>query len=646
MTTDTGATPPIAAAGARPALRIADLAVRYPGRREPSLRDVTIAVARGEQVGIAGRTGAGKSTLALASAGFIPRVVRAVLDGAVEIDGLDIRTTAPDRLLGRVGIVFATPANQLSASKLTVREELAFGLENLGVPRDQMDDRIEGTLARLNITHLADREPFALSGGEQQRVAIASIVAMGTDVLVLDEPTAQLDPAGTSAVSDLLAGLAAAGAAILCVEHDPAVLSRLDRCLVLDAGHPVAIDRPGGALATAERTVGLDAPTLVRIALVAGVAPGAEFDEIAIVRKLQARALASDPVEAGQGEGAAFPGAWIPDANRPPAMIEIQALFHRYPNGVEAVQGVDLTVEPGEAVAIVGQNGSGKTTLVKHLVGLLRPATGRILIDGATTNDRTIDQLAQTVGFVFQDPDDQLFERSVEREVAFGPRNLGLAAEVIRERVERSLDAVALGQFRGANPYDLDLSQRKLIALAGVLAMDPAVLVLDEPTTGQDAAGIVQIARVVHGFRAAGRSVIAITHDMEFAAANFTRIVVMRDGLVIADGPPLQIFQPRISEMLRSTGLMLPPVTRIGAMLGLDPAPVDLGSLFRGLRSGRAAADHSLDGRSRPAARPHHEEEERGLDDVDPGDDRRHDERQGMAERPAGGSRERGDGQE
>ena len=234
-----------ATAPATAPLRIEDLQVRYPIRREPSLSGVTVSVGAGERVGVAGRTGAGKSTLALAAAGFIPRVVRATLGGTVMIGDSDTKTAAADRLLGRVGIVFATPANQLSASKLTVREELAFGLENLGVPRPEMDGRIDAVLDRLSIAHLADREPFALSGGEQQRVAIASIIAMGTDVLVLDEPTAQLDPAGTTSVADLLDGLARSGTAILCAEHAPEVIGRMDRCLVLDAGRPVALDRPG-----------------------------------------------------------------------------------------------------------------------------------------------------------------------------------------------------------------------------------------------------------------------------------------------------------------------------------------------------------------------------------------------------------------
>ena len=564
------------------------LGVRYPGRRESSLDGVGVEVGAGERVGVAGRTGAGKSTLALAAAGFIPRVVRAKLEGRVLIEGIDTVSAAPGALLGRVGIVFATPANQLSASKLTVREELAFGLENLGVPRAQMDARIDATLARLAIGHLADREPFALSGGEQQRVAIASIVAMGTSVLVLDEPTAQLDPAGTASVADLLGELATGGTSILCVEHDPNVLGQMDRCLVLDEGRAIGLDVPGAALAGAEAVTGTAPPTMVRLAEAASIDLSSAFDEDAIAAGLLARVASresaiADTATAG-GRAPTDTLGWAPARDRRPIRVTVDGLIHRYPTGLEAVRGVSLVIEPGETVAILGQNGSGKTTLVKHFNGLLRPASGRVLLDGEATVDRSIAQLARTVGFVFQNPDEQLFERSVEREVAFGPRNIGIAAAQIGELVSASLAAVGLDHQRSTNPYDLDLSRRKLVALAGVLAMDPAVLVLDEPTTGQDADGIGRVGSIVEAMRVAGRSVVAITHDMEFAASRFSRIVVMREGIIVADGTPDVIFAPSNRELLASTGLTPPPAARIAALMGLSIVPLDAPSLLAALR--------------------------------------------------------------
>jgi energy-coupling factor transport system ATP-binding protein len=561
-------------------LVIDGVSVRYAGRREPAISAVHIAVQAGERVGVTGRTGAGKSTLALAGGGFIPRVVRAKLSGTVHIDGIDAATPEPAAMVGRVGLIFATPANQLSASKQTVREELAFGLENLGVDRAEMDARIDSVLDRLGISQLADREPFALSGGEQQRVAIASIVAMGTKVLVLDEPTAQLDPAGTADVGALLAELAAEGTAVLCVEHDPTILGAMDRVVVLDGGRVVGIDRPGVALGRSiARSVGLPSPTLVHLSEIAGVDPAKAFDVEAVTAGL----LASIPPDAAVPSGPDPGPTWTAIRQRASAAVEINNLFHRYPNGVEAVRGVSLDIPAGQSVAILGQNGSGKTTLVKHLNGLLRGNAGEVRIDGRATTAERVDQLAATVGFVFQNPDDQLFERSVEREIAFGPRNLGFAATEVTALVDGSLTAVGLLDERATNPYDLDLSQRKLVALASVLAMDPAVLVLDEPTAGQDPEGIARVRAVIAAWRTAGRTAIAITHDVEFAATSFERIVVMRLGSVIADGPPAEVLTVANSALLASTGIMPPPIALVAAAASLEITPLDVTGLLAAL---------------------------------------------------------------
>ncbi len=573
-----------------PPIALRDVGVRYPGRREPALDGLDLDVRPGERLGVAGRTGAGKSTLALVAAGFIPRVVRARLSGTATIGGAAVGSLSGGDLLGRVGIVFSTPANQLSASKLTVREELAFGLENLGVARAAMDPRIDEVLARLGIAHLAEREPFALSGGEQQRVAIASIVAMGTAILVLDEPTAQLDPAGTAAVGRLLAELARDGTTILCAEHDPTILGGMDRCLVLEGGRRIAEDRPGRALdSTVLDPVGLTPPTLVRLAEAARMDPVDAFDEAAVAAALGRSAGAPGWTAAGSARPTTDPlvsldpAAW---SGGPRVRLAVENLTHRYPTGVEALRGVSLAIEPGEAVAIVGQNGSGKTTLVKHLDGLLRPTSGRVLLEGSDIAMTPVHRLAAKVGFVFQNPDDQLFDRSVEREVSFGPRNLGRTSDETKRAVSAGLAAVGLDAVRTTNPYDLDLSLRKLVALASVLAMDPSILVLDEPTTGQDGPGAHRVGAIVDAWAAAGRTVVAITHDMEFAATHFGRVVVMRDGRVTADGSPAEVFAPDRVDLLAAAGLEPPPAARIGARLGLGSTPT-VGHLFEALAARR-----------------------------------------------------------
>ena len=242
---------------------------------------------------------------------------------------------------------------------------------------------------------------------------------------------------------------------------------------------------------------------------------------------------------------------------------------------------MSLAIPSGQAVAILGQNGSGKTTLVKHLNGLLRPAAGEVRLDGRSTAGERVDQLATIVGFVFQNPDDQLFERSVEREVAFGPRNLGFPADRIAALVDASLEAVGLTAERSTNPYDLDLSRRKLVALASILAMDPDILVLDEPTTGQDAEGVARIGVVVRSWREAGRTAIAITHDMEFAATTFDRVVVMRRGEVVADGAPDAVLVADQAELLATTGLTPPPAARVAGLLGMSGITTADGLLAR-----------------------------------------------------------------
>lgn len=561
-------------------LCVNDLGVRYPGRREQALENVTLSVRAGEMVGVTGQTGAGKSTLALVAAGFVPRIVRARVTGRARLDGLDLTQAGAAALAGRVGIVFSTPALQLSGSKPTVREELAFGLENLGVPRSDMDERIDAALATLDIAHLAGREPLALSGGEQQRVAIASVLVMGTRVLVLDEPVAQLDPLGSSAVATALRQLANEGSAILLAEHDPDVLSHARRCVVLHDGRVVTTDVPARALGSAfEPRLGLRPPAIVVLAEAAGVSDEAAFDEAAIAHGLANYAPAANPnrirTEPERRLHVVSEGGVMATPD-----IDLRQLVHRYADGIEAVRGISLTIRAGEALVVIGQNGSGKTTLVKHLNGLLRPTAGVVSLGGRDIGRQPVSELAAAVGFVFQNPDDQLFHASVEREVAFGPRNLGLDAERVTRMVGQAIEMLGLGPERATNPYDLPFSMRKLVALASVLAMQPPVLVLDEPTTGQDSAGRARVGAVVDSWAAAGRTVVAISHDMDFAARHFRRVVVMRGGEIVLDGPPATVFAASNWPLLASTGLRPPTAARIGALIGLPRTPLDADALL------------------------------------------------------------------
>ncbi len=252
--------------------------------------------------------------------------------------------------------------------------------------------------------------------------------------------------------------------------------------------------------------------------------------------------------------------------------ITITGLSFTYPSGVEALRGIALHIPAGDAVAILGENGAGKTTLVKHLNGLLRPTAGQVTVGDWNTREHTVAQLAQRVGYVFQNPDDQLFERTVIGEVAFGPKNLGQSAEAARAAALEALGRVGLERAADRHPYDLHLSQRKLLALAAILAMRTPVVVLDEPTTGQDAAGVARISAIVDELKAEGRTVITISHDVDFAAEHFTRVVIMADGQVQADGPAAETLSR--ADVLRFAQVEPPQLVRLAAALGLPGAPL------------------------------------------------------------------------
>ena len=256
-------------------------------------------------------------------------------------------------------------------------------------------------------------------------------------------------------------------------------------------------------------------------------------------------------------------------------MIEVRGLVHIYPDGTRAVDGVDLSIADGERLAIIGQNGSGKSTLVRHLNGLLRPTAGEVLIDGKPTAGERVAALAARVGVAFQDPDRQIFAGKVRTEVAFGPRNLGLRGAALEAAVSSALAAVGLADQAERNPYDLGFSKRKLLALASVLAMGTPTLVLDEPTTGQDLRGVERIQALVADLSAAGRTVIAISHDMRFVAETFARVAVMREGRLILDGTPAEVFAEASWPALAGTYVEPPLAARIGARLGLGPTPTD-----------------------------------------------------------------------
>ncbi len=597
------------------------LTYRYPTGRTNALDDVSFTVETGQFFGIVGPNLAGKSTLCYALLGLVPQFFRGRYEGRVVVAGMDAGHTPVHELARRVGIVLQNPFTQLSGARLTVEEEVAFGLENFGVPRDEMRHWVEWAMEQVGITHLREKNPFLLSGGELQRLAIACMLAQRPDVLVLDEPTSQLDPRGTIEVFDCIARLRARGLTVVMVEHKlERLLEHADRLLLLAAGRVQACRTPSEVLESGLfQACGLALPAHVQIAahFAARTASGALP---LTVEHVAAALRAAQPLV--EASGTLLAHAMEPPARRdeqlpPPAVapaIALQDVQFAYPDGTRVFEGLSLALgDTGRGVraagtrhvaagpgpiALIGENGAGKTTLVKLVAGLLRPQAGEILIDGQTIRRRTAAQIARTVGLVFQNPDDQLFKSRALDEAMFGALNLGLPPREAEQRARAALERVGLAELAEENPYDLSLGQRKMLALASVLAMQTPILILDEPTIAQDHPGVERIGRLVRELQAEGRLVIVITHDMEFVASYCPQVVVLARGEVLAAGSTRAVFAR--TELLHEAGLEPPATLRLARALGLAATPLTPGEFIQAWQRWRPG---SLDARC-PVDRP------------------------------------------
>ena len=596
-------------------IRIEDLRYDYPALQPGSspvsaLRGVDLSVRRGELVALMGPVGAGKSTLCQAIAGLVPHAWGGLFGGRVLVDGVDTRRVEPAEVCRRVGLVFQDAETQLFNA--TVEDEVAFGPESLAVPQDEIGRRVDWALAVVHLAGQRQRSPRQLSGGQKQRLAIASVLAMRPSILVLDEPTANLDPLGSRQVYEVLDELRRSGdLTVVLVEQDAdRVVQFADRVAVLVDGQVVALGTPREVLARPglAARLGLTPPVAELMTRLRAIRPG--LPEVATLDEAEASLSAALPPtgdarvavpgatppgqspSAGEGvsdgDGADGPRCALgqvalatpvqPAAS--PAVLEARDVWYRYDNGVEALQGVDLEVRDGDRLAIVGQNGSGKTTLAKLFIGLLRPTRGTVLVEGVDTRRRTIGELASRVGYVFQNPDHQIFAATVCEELAFGPRHLGVPEEEVRVRVDRALELFGLAAYRHEPPAALGFGLRRAVGLAAVLTMSPRVLVLDEPFTGLDWRSIEAVLDQLRALGEQGHAIVLITHNMRAVAEFAERMVVLADGQMIAHETTRALFQE--TDVLARASLARPPIAELAFRLrrhGLDGGSLTVAEL-------------------------------------------------------------------
>ncbi|WP_349944148.1 energy-coupling factor transporter ATPase [Lacrimispora sp. BS-2] len=548
-------------------IEVNNLKYRYPHTESLALDGIALQVEKGQFIGIVGENKAGKSTLCQAFAGLVPTMFRGAYGGKLLIDGAEAAKTPIAQLCQKVGLVFQNPFNQLSGAKDTVFEEIAFGLQNLGIPREEIFKRVEENLKLLDIEEYRDRNPFDLSGGQTQRVAIASILAMEPKVIVLDEPTSQLDPQGSEEVFRVVDKLAKTGITIIMVEQKMEKLaSYCDKILLLHKGKQIAYDTPERIFSRDDlEELGVKPPVYTQVCRALGVYRKEGEDKLYPVTLAQMERLREQfPPELS---GRSF--VKCQEEKHGQEVFRIQDLVFHYQPDTPVIEHLDLCLDE-RPTAIIGQNGAGKTTLVKLLKGLLKPDSGSIFFEGQDISIRTVAQLAGKVGYVFQNPDDQIFKNRVMEEVMVGPLNLGKSREEAKKLAAEALEMVGLMEAAEENPYDLDLSERKMVAIASVVAMDPKVLILDEPTIAQDAKGRAMLGRIVRTLSEKGKFVLAILHDMDFVAEYFQRVIIMAHGKVLSDGPGEKVFYEK--ESLIKARLEQPHTARLCEFLGYEGA--------------------------------------------------------------------------
>jgi energy-coupling factor transport system ATP-binding protein len=558
-------------------IEVRDLHYTYPNAKSSALKGVDLTVNKGEFILLTGPSGCGKTTFCRTLNGLIPHFYNGELEGKVTVNKLNIRDNPTYKLSQHVGLVFQNPDNQIFS--LTVEKDVAFGLENQGVPKKEMVKSIDWALKMTGIEHLRERATHELSGGQKQRLAIASILAMKPKILVLDEPTSFLDPLGAEHAFRVLDTLNREyNITIILIEHRVDLAVRYaDRAIIFNDGVVVNSGSPEDVFSQEEtRLMGVAVPkTIVFYQKLKQRGIRLEIPPLSpemLVKQLEPYIYKHSPkVETART-------IQYVDGNKTgfqmDPIIEVQDLHFSYPNGINAVDGISLSIHKGEFIAIMGENGAGKTTLVKHFNGLLRPSKGHIRVDGDDISSMSVAALSRKVGLVFQNPDDQLFSENVEDEIGFALHNFGFSKEVVEKRVDWALNLLDIERYRASSPFILSGGERKRVALGSVLAWDPEIVVLDEPTIGQDYAQKERLIHFLMQLRTQGKTTIIVTHDVEFVAECKPRIVLMAKGKIIADGPIKEIITNE--DALKKASVAPPEITKIFSLLKDRGFPRDI----------------------------------------------------------------------
>ena len=547
-----------------PIIEIEDLRVKYRMAKDYALSGVNLKIDQGEFVGIIGPTGAGKSSLCMCLPGLVPNMMKCdEFHGRVVVDGFDTRDHTVGKLSQHVGIVFQDYESQLFRTSVLL--EAAFGPENLGLSLAEIRKRVGDALKWTRMEGLESRYTFALSGGQKQRLAIAAVLSMLPKVLVLDEATSDLDPVGKYELYEVVKELKAKEKITLIMvdHHLDRVAEIATRVIVMNGGKVVYDDEP--------RRVFSHVDELIKM----GLAPPQVTEAF---HKLGYQGNYPINVDEAVSE---LPRSWsiVPPKDTPlqtsgkPA-VEVVNLWHSYEPGAWVLKNLNLRIDEGEFLGLIGQNGSGKTTLAHVITGITIPRKGRLKIMGEDVTGKTVLQLGKTVGYVFQNPDYQLFASKVSEELAFGPRQLKLPPEKVEERVQSCLKVLGIEHLAEEDPFFLNKANRERVAVGSILTLEPKIMILDEPTTGLSPGETRKIMELARELNRQGITVITITHDMWVVTEYCRRTVVIHGGEIILDGPTRDVFSK--ADVLSKCYLAPPQITQFSlkrfgeTFLGVD----------------------------------------------------------------------------
>lgn len=572
-------------------LSFKNVSYQYPKASHASLININLNVDRNKLIAVMGRTAAGKTTLLSTINGLIPHFSEGKFKGQVLVKGFNTQEMSIQKLVPFVGFVMQDSETQILG--LTVEKDVAFGPCNLAYPREKIEKNVEFAIHTVQLDHYRHTSPDRLSGGEKQRLAIAGVLALESPILVFDEPTSELDPQGAESIYQTLLQLKQTGQhTILFSTHDPQfVIDKADELWVIDQGQIVYQGLPQDFFSDPDlpRQYGLQVPLIsdlfrhlrnegiyTKSVLPTGL--DSAVKELKSILKIQSTSLPAVSLSSLSLEN--------PPSVERQKVIEIQDLNYFYDTGWQAVKNVSVSFYKGEIVGIIGRNGAGKTTLLKHLNGLLKPTSGRVIVDGLDTCQASIEQLSSRVGYVFQNPDHQIFSSSVYEEIAFGLLNHGIDRVALDKCIQEALQHTGLVGKEKIHPFNLSKGERQKLAIASVLAINPQIIVIDEPTTGLDWEGSVVIMEEIVKLKEKGHTLILITHNTRLAAEYMERIIIMENGTIVRDGKAHMVLSDL--NFLREHALLPPQISLLAEQLreyGVSPQVIKLEEMLEFIRN-------------------------------------------------------------